>query len=479
MYLGLMGAVQFGSVVSTAAEFEGTWTGEIIGPDKRAFIGLAFTRAENETLVSISFPEMFLYGANFGPAEIQDGKFRLDALNLTLTREGDSLSGTFATGRLPVRLHRGGTFPQPPARIAAPVAPAPAWTRSLGASAWASPTARDGIVYIGTIDGAFHAIRADHGETSWTWKGSHPIYGEALVTEDSVLFVDEAMELVSLLRTTGIEQWRLPLHDAALCGYPVPKNETFNHRAVSPVSDGKGVIYVGSTDGGVYAVRAKTGRKLWRHDAKTKVYGAVTLHDQEVIVGGFDGSVFSFNRRTHVETARVKLGGAIVSAPVWTGDRLIVGCRDYFLYGLNATTRATAWKDTYWFSWVESTPRVVDGVAYIGGSDFRRVSALDPASGKLFWSTDVQGLAWGSPVVTRDVVYIGTAGQTIEGTVIQHRGGVTALDRKTGAMKWRYSAPVIAGADFVGIAGSLTLADRKVIGVQVDGTLIAFAVDTQ
>lgn len=456
------------------ADFQGAWLGEIVAPNTRATFGLAFTPLGSDLLVSLYFPDMFLYSANFGVARFRDGAFVLDALHLKVSRKGAGLSGVFGLAELPVELSRGTAFDPPPPVAAIPTAPAPLWKCELGAPAWASPVIAGELIFIGTADGKFHAVHADTGKISWTWSGPHPLYADALVTDDSVLFVDDATDLVSLARSTGTLQWRLPLHDAALAGEPTPKNETFNHRATTPVIDAKGIVYVGSTDRGLYAVRAKTGKVAWRFDAKTKVYAPVTLRGDDLIVAGFDGSVIVLNRRTHEEKRRVKLGGPLVSAPTIAGNRVIVGCRDYLLYGLESGTLKPSWKNSYWFSWVESTPRVVDGTLYIGGSDFRRISAINAADGTIRWATDVGGLSWGSPVVTADVVYAGTAGQTLPGTVIQHRGGLVALDRETGKPLWRHESRVVPGTDFNGFAGSIALGPNGIIGAGVDGVLVAF-----
>lgn len=475
LLLFLFATVLRTSAADPATDFEGVWLGEITAPNTRTTLGLAFTRTpEKGLLVSLYLPEMFLYNVNFGPAAIRDGTFTLDPLALTLTRHGDALTGTFALAKLPVRLRRGDAFAPAPAPAEYPPAPAPAWSHPLGAPAWASPVARDGVIYVGTIDGKFHAVRTRDGAELWTWTGPHPLYGEALATEDHLFFVDDHTDLVCLTRATGLLRWRTPLHDAKLAGGPPPQNETFNHRATAPVADAKGILYVGSTDGALYALRARNGSVLWRHDAKTKIYAPVTLRGDDLLIAGFDGSVITLNRRTQKETARVKLGGPLVSAPVVAGNRVVLGCRDYLLYGLDAASGAVAWRDSYWFSWIESTPRLLDGVLYIGASDFRRVSALDPATGATRWATDVRGLSWGTPVVTADTVFAGTAGQNIEGTVIQHVGGLVALDRRTGAVKWHYLAPVPAGVAFTGFCGSLVLADNLVVGAGVDGTLVAF-----
>lgn len=476
--LALFASVRDTSAADDHAAFAGIWTGEIVAPNTRTELGLAFTATEKGFLVSLHFPAMFLSSVNFGPADIHGDTFTLAPLNLTLTRHGDTLTGTFALSRLPVELHRGGAFSPAPAPTAFPDAPAPAWTLALGAPAWASVAALDGVVYVATTAGALHAVRAADGHLLWKWSGPHPLYGDALPTADAVYLLDEHGDLVALDRSAGTLRWRTPLHDEKLAGGPRPQNETFNHRAPAPIIDEKGILYAGSTDRGVYAVRARTGKIIWRFETKTKIYAPLTLRGDDLLVAGFDGSVVTVNRRTHRETARVTLGGPLVSAPVVAGDRLVVGARDYLLYGLDAKTRTVAWRNSFWFSWVESTPRLIDGTLYIGGSDFRRISALEPSTGRTLWATDVRGLSWGSPVVTADTVFAGTAGQNIEGTVIQHTGGLVALDRRSGAPRWRYLAPVPAGADFTGFAGSLVVADGKIIGATVDGTLIALPAGT-
>ena len=152
---------------------------------------------------------------------------------------------------------------------------------------------------------------------------------------------------------------------------------------------------------------------------------------------------------------------------------MIVGSRDYLLYGFNLPDGALAWKFSYWFSWIESTPVLRDGLLYAGASDFSRVAALDPATGRARWSTPVHGMNWGSPLVTADRVFTGTAAQNIPGTAIAHTGGIMALDRATGAVLWQLRAAPAPADGFGGYAGSLALAGDKVIAAGFDGNLIA------
>ncbi|MFI5357902.1 MAG: PQQ-binding-like beta-propeller repeat protein [Opitutales bacterium] len=453
------------------ASFEGAWAGSVIAPNDRTEINFTFTRGKHGLNASFSMPAMFVHDMNLGPAQIVDGTYSLPDLGIKLTLSGRLLTGTFANPLLRVELHRGAAHAPAQPAPDLPPGPPPVWSHSLGAETWASPVTRDGMVYVGSADGKFHAIRAADGTETWTWTGPHPLYGEALATEESLYFLDERTELISLRRADGQLQWRVPLHDEKLAGQPAPHNPTFNRRTAVPVL-AEGTVYVGSSDHGLYALEAATGKILWRHDLGAPLFAAVALQGNDLVAGCYDGSVVVLNRHTGAESARTKLGGPVASAPVIAGDMIIVGCRDYLLYGLRRSDLGIAWRDSYWFSWVESVPQCQDGLIYIGGSDFRRVSAIDPATGRALWATDVRGLTWGTPVVTAGTVYAGTSAQNP--AAIHHEGGLVALDRRTGAVQWRHVVPLPASAERAGYLGSLVLARGNIIGAGFDGTLIAY-----
>lgn len=458
---------------------EGRWTGTVTAPQgETAEIGLEFFRTPKGTLIfRLNFPAMFTYGATIGIPVETDGRGHYTitpSFDIALQRDGDRLTGTFGAGRLPLELHRGGSFAPKPPPPSYPPAPASLWQYDLGAGTWAPPVAADDILYVGTSQGALHAVRAADGTAQWIWSGANAIDGAAVVTADTVLFIDAKADLVALNRANGALRWRTALHDESLAGKPAPDNPTFNHRAATPlVIDG--TVYCGSSDGGLYALDAATGAKRWRHDAGAPVFSGIGRHGDDLLMfGTMDGSVVLLDRRTQRETLRVKTGGGVVTTPIVAGHRLVVGSRDYLLYGFDLETGAVAWKYSYWFSWVESTPVLRDGLLYVGASDYSRVTALEPATGRAVWSTPVHGMNWGSPLVTADRVFTGTAAQNIPGTVIDHAGGLVALDRKTGAVRWRLETPRPPEKSFGGYAGSLALVGNKVIAAGFDGRLVAY-----
>lgn len=455
---------------------EGFWTGTVIGPQgEAAEIGFEFFRGRKGVLTfRLNFPSMFTYAARLGiPVEINGhGAYAITpAFDIVFQFDGEKIAGTFGKGQMPMALARSGPFAPAPPPTEHPAAPDVLWKFALGAGTWAPPVAADDTIYIGTSEGKFHAVHATDGTAAWTWSGPNAIDGRAVVSADTVYFVDTKTNLVALKRTDGSLRWLTPLHDEQLAGQPAPDNPTFNHRAATPLLL-DGIVYCGSSDGGVYALDAATGAKLWRHDAKAPVFSGIGLHGADTLTfGTMDGSVVLLDRNSRNEIFRAKTGGGVVTTPLVVGNKVIVGSRDYLLYGLNLADGSVAWRFTYWFSWIESTPVLRDGLIYVGASDYSRVTAIEPATGKAQWGTPVHGMNWGSPLVTADRVFTGTAWQ--ESAIIKHVGGIVALDRATGRVLWQLVVPPPEGGAFGGYAGSLALAGDKVIAAGFDGLLVA------
>jgi len=458
---------------------EGTWLGTVTAPQGTAEIGFKFEpNAKGELNFALYFPLMNTFGAKFEVPVARHGDVYTEpVLKSELKLRGSTLTGTFGPGKLPVTLTRSGDFASAPAAPHFPAGPVPLWTVPLGSYTWAAPVVADGVVYVGAKDGKFHAVRAADGTEAWTWAGPSRIDGRAIVDGDRLCFVDGHNDLVCLNRADGTLRWRVPLYDEKLAGKPLPDNPTFNRRTATPLAVG-GTIYCGSADGGLYALDAATGARRWRHESGAPIFSGIALVGADTLAfGTMDGSVVLLNGRTEQETLRGHTGGGVVTTPVVSGHTVLVGSRDYFLYGLNATDGSVAWKFSYWFSWVESTGVLTDGLFYVGASDYRRVSAFDPATGRAAWGTDVRGLDWGTPLVVGDTIYIGTVAQNVPGTAIEHTGGIMALDRHTGAVKWQFLATKPEANGFGGYAGSLATDGHRVFAAGFDGNLVAFPID--
>ncbi|MEE1806534.1 serine/threonine-protein kinase [Streptomyces sp. BE133] len=235
-----------------------------------------------------------------------------------------------------------------------------------------------------------------------------------------------------------------------------------------------GVVYVGSTDGSVYALDAATGERKWAYPTGNKVEGVPTVAGGVVYVGSTDGSVYALDAATGERKWAYPTGNKLEAAPtvadgvVYIGgnskafaldaatgnERWAVSCDSglelpavdggvVYIAGYNSVTalvaatgdekwtrRASDWgfdRDDAWDhtpeDWRFTSPTVADGVVYIGSS--KRVYALDAATGKKKWAYATGGTVGSSPTVADKVVYVGSSSKR-----------VYALDAVTGKKKW-------------------------------------------
>jgi len=251
---------------------------------------------------------------------------------------------------------------------------------------------------------------------------------------------------------------------------PHPAVYEWDWHAPRPLVAG-GVVFVGAGDGGFHAIDAASGAKRWRFETRGRVRGGAALAGTRVVFGSTDQHLYALERADGREAWRFDTGAVIETTPVVHDGRVLIGNRGYGLHAIDAANGTLAWKQFWWGSWVESVPVVADGTLYIGSSDLRRVSAIDPATGNLRWRSDVFGWTFGTPLALGDVLHVGTAGGTPY--FIAHRASYATLDRRTGRVLTRRELPDTGGHQW-GIAGSPVRAGNLVLVATIEGSLYAF-----
>ncbi len=457
---------------------EGKWLGTAGVPGNTATLGLEIRRDARGALGGALYLDAInYYGAPLPSFQATaDGHYQVPELGLELALDGERLRGTLG-GIAPVELHRSRTLPaDPPLPARIPQGPGPRWRAQLGAPIWATAAVHDHVAYVGTSGGILHAVDLADGRLRWTFAAGRPIFGEALVTEDAVYFVCDNGFLFRLDRGSGQEKWRYDLGDGRVARVlPHPAVFDYDHEAPAPVL-ADGLVYVGAGDGGFHAVNAATGARAWSIQAPGKIRATAAIQGDLVALGTLDGWVMALDRASGNERWRRDVKGAVTSGLAFIGDRLVIGTRGSLLAALDPATGETRWKQSFWGSWVESTAVAGDdGLAYVGSSDLRRVTAFDPVDGRIAWRTDVFGWSWGAPLLTPRSVIVATSG--VSPYEIRHVAALAALDRRTGKLRWRWPVREPPGAMYWGFAAGAALdGDTLVVG-GLDGTLYGFAAD--
>jgi outer membrane protein assembly factor BamB len=471
----LLGLLALIDPLHAAAPVEGKWWGKIGSERERIDVGLEFLRnGEGRLELRLTQPISNYYGVDPGGETTLDGDRITNAgLHLDLRLVDGQLLGTFPGPNSPAQLERTRTLPQAPKPPRVPIGPSPRWEMRLNGQVRASPVVFEDRIYIGTSGGVFNAIDARDGKIAWAFPTGCPIHGAAAVDQDAVLVVCDGA-LFRLARSDGKEVWRYDLGDRGQARVlPHPQVFDWDWQAPQPlVADG--IVYVGSGDGGFHAIDANTGLRRWRFDTRGAIRNGAAIDGERVIFGSRDNHVYALDRKDGRERWRFDTGAPIDATPVVHAGRVLIGNRGVGLHSLDTASGELDWRLYFWGSWVESTPIVLDDTIYIGSSDLRRVSEIDPRDGKVKWRTDVFGWTFGTPLVIGDRIHVGAAGGTPY--FIPHRASYSVLERATGRVLSRRELPDTGGNQW-GIVGSLARAGDLVVFATLGGSLFAYPID--
>jgi outer membrane protein assembly factor BamB len=213
-----------------------------------------------------------------------------------------------------------------------------------------------------------------------------------------------------------------------------------------------GWVYVGSNDGWLYCLDASTGTLVWSHAMAPYGLSSPTVSYGEVYVGSSSGWLYCLDAVTGAPIWSVLIGSPVTTSPAVADGKVFVGANDGWLYCLDTSTGTTGWSVKISDDPVYSSPTVAHGNVYVGsyaGLWYGHVYCLDASTGALVWSNPTEDPVFEtSPAVAYGNVYVSDGSR------------VYCWDAVTGALIWgpRYlgfglSSPAVAdGKVFVGYA---------------------------
>src|SRR5206468_1316225 len=105
-----------------------------------------------------------------------------------------------------------------------------------------------------------------------------------------------------------------------------------------------GLVYVGSSDGTLYALHTKNGSKAWTFHTKGAITSSPAVFKGRVYVASFDGKVYALDAIRGTLLRAFKTLGPIQASPALASyggvNWLIVGSTDHIVYAWNADTGA-------------------------------------------------------------------------------------------------------------------------------------------
>jgi outer membrane protein assembly factor BamB len=217
------------------------------------------------------------------------------------------------------------------------------------------------------------------------------------------------------------------------------------------------LVYIGSSDGRLYAIDRATGRERWRFATRGPISSSPAVALGLVFISSVDGGVYAVDALTGVQRWRFATGGerrftapgihgaiprtermpdpfdVFLSSPTVVGDMLYIGSGDQSVYALDARTGTQRWKFATG-DVVHASPAVDNGTVYIGSWD-RNVYALDATTGREKWRYTT-----GADTVIYNQVGIASSAAVMNGMVLVggRDGRFHAVDAATGAPRWTH-----------------------------------------
>ncbi|MDM7993538.1 MAG: PQQ-binding-like beta-propeller repeat protein [Candidatus Fermentibacter sp.] len=331
------------------------------------------------------------------------------------------------------------------------------WTAAVTGTTheFATPVIVDGRVYYNSSeDRIAYCLDAATGEELWRYEGMSLCLDDGMHVQDGRAYLS-CDSVYCLDALTGERLWAFSpgVMTTEIPGPPVPYGDRvyFNY-------------------GSVFALDIATGQEVWRSDEYVGSVSTLTVWGGNVYCPWQDG-LAAFDAETGEIVWNFGCGGFWDSSPCLVdGVIYIGGSFDDVVYAIDASDGSLIWQSPE-LGFITSTPAFHDGRVFVGVDELpppNPVVALDSSTGAIEWQYLVpiwENWLHGSPGVADGLVFFGDATPTEEWTAY-----IRALDEETGEEIWSYGTTT----SWMGVVGSPAITDGVMYIAASDSNLYAF-----
>jgi len=263
------------------------------------------------------------------------------------------------------------------------------WTRSLGHLSASTPAVIGNRVYAtvlargnGVKKGRVWALEASTGRPIWSRDLPSPSESSPLVDQGKLFFGSQNGTVYALHASDGTLIWKYHAGGAV---------------KASPTLSG-GVLYFGDYSGHVQAVGERAGRRLWISGSEGALLGSGTFYSTaavfygRVFLGNTDGRVYAYDQDTGKLDWAVQTGAYVYSSPAVTnapglGPTIYLGSYDGTFRALDARTGHVDWEfDAH--GKISGSATIVGRTVYFADLGTHRTYGLGISTGRLSFETN-------------------------------------------------------------------------------------------
>lgn len=281
------------------------------------------------------------------------------------------------------------------------------------------PVVFDGKVFFGSHDGNLYCLDANKGYLIWKYKSEQVIVSSPCVFNGKVYFGDYGKVFHCLDIATGKEIWNYKM-----------KRPVFS----SPTVVG-GMVYFGGLDRRMHCLNSETGEKHWGFITGSSIKSSPLVKNGRVYFGSEDKKFYCLDAKNGGLIWVVNLNLSGYTGADMEDGKIFVGSYDKQMICLNAKDGKTIWKYNT-EKYIKSSPLVVGGVVYFGGTGDHKFYALDMNTGKKLWTKSMDHPE-SSPAIADGKIYIGDAGNIgILRCIESGQGNISKQNSLSGQVPW-------------------------------------------
>jgi outer membrane protein assembly factor BamB len=263
------------------------------------------------------------------------------------------------------------------------------WSRQLGQLSAASPAVNAKTVYVtvlsaghGEAPGRVWALNAANGKTRWTRGLPAPSESSPLLDGDKLFFGSQNGVVYGLNARNGAPLWTYHAEGAV---------------KASPTLD-KGVLYFGDYSGHVQAVSEQTGRRIWIAGSEGALLGSGTFYSTPAVVygrvflGNTDGRIYAYDEFSGRLDWAVQTGAYVYASPAVAdapglGPTIYLGSYDGTFYALNARSGSISWRFNAGGR-ISGSATIIGRTVYFADLGDRRTYGLGISTGRVMFEKD-------------------------------------------------------------------------------------------